>query len=165
MKRPSKIEKLEIKFNWLLPFGKFFLMCFFGKMWIKNRDKDRWEQKVKNGSAKYDENHEMMHVKQAVSTKDNWFLFYLYYIWYYLKNLPIINGFNMPYRMICFELEAYGNEYDLSYIDKCKDGAVNWKKYNSLTLKEKKALYKQYQASSLSFRNFIIKYINPKVGL
>lgn len=153
--RPSQIKEMIVKYTWCIPFGSFFIMTFWGKMLIKRRDKDDWE-KVKNTSygAKYT-NHEMIHVKQAVSTNDSWFKFYLLYIWYYLKTLPIINGFKMPYYFIPFEIEAYRYEDDLSYIEKNNNGTTDWKRYKKLTLKQKKQLYKDYQNSILPFSKFI----------
>lgn len=164
MKKPSQIEKMKIVFNWLLPLGHYFLMAFCGKILIKKCDKNKWEYRVQTGRNVEDENHEMLHTKQAVSTKDSWIVFYSTYIWYYLKNLPIINGFEMPYKFNPFELEAYGFQHDLEYTKNYDAKAKPWKKYAKLTLKQKKQLYKEYDShAGIPFATFIREKINPIV--
>lgn len=153
--RPSQIKEMTVKYTWCIPFGSFFIMTFWGKMLIKRKDKDRWERMENTSSGAEYKNHEMIHVKQAISTNDNWFKFYLLYVWYYLNNLPIINGFKMPYYFIPFEIEAYRFEDDLSYNTKNINGTDEWKRYKKLTLKQKKELYKQYKSSRLSFNTFL----------
>lgn len=80
MKKPKEIVDIEIKWNAFFPLPGYFAMTFFGKMWIKNSDKSRWERYVKNGQADVVTNHEMIHVKQAVS---NFML--IHFLFYYLQ--------------------------------------------------------------------------------
>lgn len=163
MKKPSEIKELELKFTKFIPFSGYYVMTFFGKMLVRESSKSRWEMNEKNGYNDVVRNHEMTHVRQAISTNDSWFSFYLKYIMMYLKNIPIINGFKMPYKFISFELEAYANETDLTYSKLHENGTDNWKKYDKLTLKQKKELYKQYKSSKLSFSSFVKEYVDKLI--
>lgn len=163
MKKPSEVKEMILKFTYLIPFSGFYVMTFCDKMLVRKGNKDHWEMGEKNGYNDVVRNHELTHVKQAVSTKDSWFVFYSKYIWRYLKNIPIINGFKMPYKFISFELEAYANENNLEYAKSFENGTENWKKYDKLTLKQKKDLYKQYKSSRLSFSTFVRTYVDPLV--
>lgn len=165
MKKPSSLQELDVVFNYFIPFGNYLAMTFFGKIWIRHKHKAKWNADELKGNNKKTKNHEMVHVKQAILKKNSWFLFYLAYIWQYIKNAPIINGLDMPYKMVAFELEAYGNEYDYQYNEKYKNGTTNWKLYDKLTLKEKKKFYKNYKEQKISYNSFIKNNINPYLGI
>lgn len=107
--------------------------------------------------------HETIHVRQAESIKDSWFRFYLLYILQWILNFPLfIYGWIMPYYFISFELEAYVNQNDYSYV---QNGAVyEWKKYNSLSIKEKLNLAKEFQKNnSIGFPIFARIFIKPLI--
>lgn len=165
MKKPKQIVDIEIKWNDLLPLPGYFAMTFFGKMWIKNSDKSKWERYVKNGQADIITNHEMIHVKQAVSTDNSWWKFYWKYICQWLKNNPLFKGFKFAYKMNPFEMEAYANENDLFYNSKHSTGAIRWKKYMELTVKERKNLWDDYQKSHkwMTFGKYVSEYIDPNM--
>ena len=166
MKKPSEITSINLVWTWLLPIG-CLAMTFFGKMLIKRKDKKNWEYYEKSGMSDIVFNHEMMHVKQAVSTNDSWWKFYLLYIWYWLKANPLFNGFTFVYKMNPFELEAYSNERDLFYNGVHSSGATRWKVYKTLTIKKRKAYWKDFEVKkkteSLTFCNYIQKYIDPEL--
>lgn len=163
MKKPSEIIDIEIKWNNFIPFGGFLAMTFFGKMWMRNSNKERWQRYIDNGTAKYVINHEMIHVKQAVSTNDSWWKFYLLYIWYWIKG--VFRGFTFAYKMNPFEMEAYANEEDLFYIGTHDSGAKRWKTYNELGVKKRKEYWKDYMSKRkekyISLTKYIQEYIDP----
>ena len=165
MKKPSKITSITAKINkFICPVGyKAITMC--GTIYVRNT---RALEEINKtlGIDSITENHETIHVKQAVSTRNSWLLFYLTYLWQWIVNLPLlfINS-KAPYRFISFELEAYANEDDFTYQDKIKNGAVGWKDFNKLSLSEKKDLAKQYYKNgrAILFRNFVKNYVLPVV--
>ena len=83
--------------------------------------------------------HEMIHLRQAQSTGNSWLLFYLRYGWYYLLALPQNRRMkNAAYLLNPFELEAYLNEHDPAYLDRCKEkGATQWREFAKMTPKER----------------------------
>nr|UWD58239.1 MAG: hypothetical protein [Bacteriophage sp.] len=161
MKKPNQITEMKLIVNNFIPFNNSKLICFFGNIYIRKKTYDRWLKDEEKGRNENDKNHEMTHVKQAIKCHNSWILYYLHYIWLYLKNLPIINGIKMPYKFIEFELEAYAHQYDNNYNIIHKDGTDEWKMFKKLTLKQKKQLYKQYKESKLTFTNFINEKIIP----
>ena len=88
-------------------------------------------------------NHEMIHLRQAQACHDSWIYFYLLYICYWLKGLPM--NFRMKhaaYLLNPFEMEAYGHMYDLSYLKGCEGGAQEWRKYAKMSRKQRLQAYK-----------------------
>jgi len=86
---------------------------------------------------KYDalKNHEMIHLRQAQSTHNSWFLFYILYTWYSLRAITYIRRMKKPmYYLNPFEIEAYAHMYDLHYLEQCRDGANEWRKYADMSL-------------------------------
>lgn len=158
--RPSEIKNCAIKFNKVIPFGNFLAMMWKGKILIKEINQEYWKTIENDSRGKTVINHENIHLKQAVSTNDSWFYFYLNYVWQYLKNLPIIFGFEFPYRFISFELEAKGFANDFNYLEG-KKSCERWKRYNKLSLKEKRKYWKQYkELNNISLSSFIKEYIS-----
>ena len=88
-------------------------------------------------------NHEMIHLRQAQACGDSWVRFYLLYIWYWLRALRMSRRLkNAGYLLNPFELEAYGRMYDLHYLEHCRDGATEWRRYARMSLKERLQLYR-----------------------
>lgn len=164
MKKPKEIVSIEIKWNNFIPFAGYLAITFFGKMWIRNSNKSRWERYIKNGQADVATNHEMIHVKQAVSTNNSWWKFYFLYIWYWLKANPLFNGFTFAYKMNPFEMEAYTNESDLFYNSTHSTGATRWELYNQLSIKQRKKYWDEYKSKRktehITFSKFIQTYID-----
>lgn len=165
MNKPNNIKQISVRWNLFLPFHGFFAMTLFGKMWIRKSNRDKWSFYERTGKANIMKNHEMIHVKQAVSTGNSWLKFYLKYIFEWIKCIPIINGFNFSYFMNSFELEAYGNESDMTYSTVNFDGATEWKKYARLSNKKRKELWKIYKSKKhMSFSNFVRNYVKQEIG-
>ena len=135
MARPSKINKVEIKWNNLLPFRNYLAITIFGKMNIRNKNKTRWEKYYDDERKNTVLNHEMVHVLQARSTNDNWFEFYILYIWYWFICFIVTFNQRLSYKTNPFELEAYAEEKNMKYTESC------WRKY-ILSIKERKEIYK-----------------------
>lgn len=61
--------------------------------------------------------HEAMHSYQADTFKPKfikWILFYMVYLVEFFKAWPLFMSWRQAYKTICFELEAYDKQYDLS---------------------------------------------------
>lgn len=83
-------------------------------------------------------NHEMIHLKQAVSTGDSWWRFYRLYIRYWLQGWRLRKRYkNIGYSLNPFEMEAYEHMHDLSYLENCRDGATEWRRYAKMTIEER----------------------------
>jgi hypothetical protein len=78
-------------------------------------------------------NHENIHVLQKKCVK-SWILFYILYIWYFLKLYLCTFNSDMSYRTIPFEAEAYINQNDMNY------SLSHWKDYKKNN-KERKLWY------------------------
>ena len=165
MKKPKNTTKIIAKINKFLCPSGFSAITLFGIIYVRT---EAYLEKINktDGIDSLLENHEMIHVKQAVSTHNSWFLFYLLYIWQWLMNLPMIFiDLHAPYKFIAFELEAYANEANIGYQKEIVDGANLWKEFNKLTFLEKWKLAKQYYKSGriYMFRYFVNNYVWPIV--
>ena len=160
--KPSEKNNIEIKFTKFIPFGNYFAMMWKGDVLIKNKDKDKWNNIKDSINGKEYINHEKIHLKQAVSTNDSWFVYYLKYCIKYIKNLPIIYSFDFPYKFISFEMEAYANEDKLDYLNG-KEKTEEWKKYDKISLKDKRKYWKLYKEirkeKIIGFGDFINEFI------
>lgn len=142
--KPSKFITVKGKKAWfLLP--NFSALTWKGYAYCKTKED---ADKI-NSSDKIDsrlESHETIHIRQAESMNDSWFNFYLRYVWEYICNLPLIFiNFYAPYKFMPIEIEAYLNQDNWDY---CMNGAVyQWKEFEKLTLKEIRALAKEYYSS------------------
>ena len=137
MKKPKNTTKIIAKINKFLCPSGFSAITLFGIIYVRTEASLARINKT-DGIDSLLENHEMIHVKQAVSTHNSWFLFYLLYIWQWLMNLPMIFiNIHAPYKFIPFELEAYANEANVGYQKEIVDGANLWREFNKLTIFEK----------------------------
>ena len=157
MKKPSLIKTVKAKKAWLLP-PNIVAMTLFGIVYCKTRKMVDEINKSDNIDSQL-ESHETIHVRQAESTSDSWFIFYLKYIWQWLMNFPLIFvNFNAPYKFIPFELEAYRNQDEWDY---CLGKCEKWKEYNKLTLKQKRSFAKEYYGYDI--RPYFTKFIKEKI--
>lgn len=142
--KPSKFITVIGRKAWfLLP--NFSALTWKGYAYCKTRE-DAYKI---NSSDKIDsklESHETIHIRQAESMNDSWFNFYLRYVWEYICNLPLIFiNLYAPYMFMPIEMEAYLNQDNWDY---CMNGATyQWKEFEKLTLKEKRAMAKEYYHS------------------
>ena len=151
MKKPSKIKCVSAKKGWFL-LSNFSAITLFGVVYCKSQKRVDEINKSDNIDSQL-ESHETIHVRQAESTKDSWFIYYMKYIWQWIKNLPLIFvNLYAPYKFMGFELEAYRYQDDFRY---CLGKCENWKKYNDLKLKQKRELAKKYYSYQIYFLDFI----------
>lgn len=154
--RPSKIKALKAK-KALLLFPGIRALTWKGTVYCKRKSDIELINATDDITSDF-ECHELIHVKQAESTKDSWFRFYALYLWYWIINLPlVITGISMPYCFIPFELEAMNNEMFRKYTT---NGAVfQWKDFKRINLKEKYKLarkYKKlYKPKMIGFKTFV----------
>ena len=157
MKKPSKIKSVSAKKAWLIP-PNIAAITLFGVVYCASKSR---ADKI-NESDKVDsqlESHETIHVRQAESTKNSWFIYYFKYFWQWICNIPIIFvNFRAAYKFIAFELEAYRYQDDWDY---CLGKCEKWKDYNKLTIKQKRELAKEYYSNKIYFAEFIKNNIDP----
>lgn len=83
-------------------------------------------------------NHEMIHLRQAQSTRNSWLLFYTLYIYYSVGALRYWRKMrNAPYYLNPFEMEAYRHMNNLHYLDDKNRGTDEWRRYARMTLSER----------------------------
>lgn len=155
--KPSKIKVVKAKKTYFLP-SVIRAITLFGTVFCA-----KWKDVESiNATDEIDsilKCHETIHVRQAEGTKNSWLLFYLKYIWQWIKNIPLITvNLNAVYKFIPIELEAYRHEDEYDY---CTKVCTDWKKYKQLTLKQKKAFAKDYYTLKMIFREFIKEKIDP----
>ena len=119
-------------------------LTFFGTI-VTATDEEAQEL---NGQLTSLKNHEMIHLKQAQSCGDSWVRFYLLYIYYWLRALPQ-NRYHRhaAYWLNPFELEAYQHMNDLHYLEKCTNGATEWRKYARMKPAERRQRFLSSQSS------------------
>lgn len=87
-------------------------------------------------------NHEMIHLYQARSTHDSWFLFYCRYLLFWLSACRYRRHLrNAGYLLNPFEMEAYAHMHDLHYLSDKQEGATGWRRYARMSLRERLLLY------------------------
>ena len=137
--RPSRVEDMPAVVNSFWLRKGYDGLTFFGKILTPGQvEADRF-----NAGHNALKNHEMIHLRQAQATGDSWLRFYLLYIWYWLRALPMNRKMkHAAYLLNPFEMEAYGRMHDLSYLQRCKDGAQEWRYYAKLSPKQRLDIYR-----------------------
>ena len=160
--KPSKINVLKAK-KALFLFSGFRALTWKGIAYCK-KESDVILINSKDIIDSNFEAHEMTHVKQAESTHNSWFCFYVLYLWYWILNFPLfIYGAMMPYYFIPFELEAYNNETDWKYP---ANGAVyQWKEFKKLSISKKLSLASVYKEryKGYGFKWYVRNIIYPTI--
>jgi hypothetical protein len=119
----------------LLPFPGFRSITLFGYAFTRTtpNNKEGLKEYLATSRGKVLMNHENIHVLQKKCVK-SWILFYILYIWYFLKLYLCTFNSDMCYRTIPFEAEAYINQNDMNY------SLSHWKDYKKNN-KERKLWY------------------------
>jgi hypothetical protein len=156
--KPSKFITVRGRKAWFLP-PNTKALTWKGYVYCHSRE----DADEINKSDKIDsqlESHETIHVRQAESTHDSWFLFYLRYVWEWICNLPLIFvKFHAAYKFMPFEIEAYLNQDNWGY---CMNGAAHqWKEFEKLTLKRKRELAKEYYGAPI--RPYFTQFLYDKL--
>lgn len=143
--RPSRIVDMPAVVNTFWLRKGYEGLTFFGHILTPSQQEaDRFNASVSGDrmSAAM-KNHEMIHLRQAQACHDSWLCFYLLYIWYWLKGLPMKRKMkHAAYLLNPFEMEAYGRMYDLSYLKRCEHGAQEWRTYARMSPKQRLQIYK-----------------------
>ena len=162
--RPGKIDKIRVRWSLHFPLPGYFSVTLFGRMWIRVSKKVKWDYYKRTGKADIMLNHEMIHVKQAISTGDSWCGFYARYLLEWLKANPFLNGFSFAHHMNPFEIEAYANEGDMTYNTVNYDGAEQWKELSKISIGDRKRLWRLYRSKkNISFSAFVKTYVLPEL--
>jgi hypothetical protein len=140
--RPSKVVDMPAVVNTFWLRKGFEGLTFFGKILTPTQAlADEF-----NAGFNALKNHEMIHLRQAQSCGDSWVRFYLLYLWYWLRALPANRQLRHgAYLLNPFEMEAYRHMNDLHYLDRCEDGAQEWRRYAQMPLKERLRIYQKTQ--------------------
>ena len=134
--RPRRVTDMPaLRNNFWLRRKHYDAMTFYGTIVTATQDEaDRMNSKMTSLKR-----HEMIHMLQARSTCNSWTLFYLRYLWYYLRALPQNRRVkNAAYKLNPFEIEAYRHMYEPDYLERCEQGAVEWKQWAKLKPRQRR---------------------------
>ena len=135
VRRPSRTAMMNVVIDSLWLRRGYQALTFFGTVIVGTEADARLMRQSGNSLTR----HEMIHLRQAQSTHDSWLLFYLLYIWYYLRALPQNRRMkNAAYLINPFEIEAYRHMDDPDYLDRCADeGATEWRRLAKMSPRER----------------------------
>ena len=139
--KPSKISKITAKKALFMQILPFIGLTWCGVVYVKNAFYE-WQINQTDGIDSSFENHELYHVRQAESTDDSWFKFYLLYVWQWIQNLPLMFvNIYAPYKFMPFEMEAARYErYAIAPSGKTE----RWKEMKKIPLKKRFSLAKEW---------------------
>ncbi len=137
-RRPSRVTEMKAVCENFWLSSNYTAMTFFGHIVVHSIK----EAEQLNGHAldmSSLKRHETIHLRQAQSTHNSWFCFYTLYIWYYLRALPQNRYMhNAAYYLNPFEMEAYRHMYEHDYLEKCANGANEWRVYAKMKPSERR---------------------------
>lgn len=140
-RRPSTVHDMPAVVDTFWLKSGYAALTFFGTILTHSQQ----EADGMNGRLTTLKNHEMIHLKQAVSTGDSWWRFYRLYLKFWLQANRARRRYpNAGYRLNPFEMEAYEHMNDLSYTELCKNGATEWRRFAQMSLDER-IKYKTYR--------------------
>lgn len=123
--------------------GGYYLMMWCGKLIYRTEYEDEVKKSKRTKKYKINVNHESIHIAQA-KLKGSWIKYYLSYVKEWLKGGIIMSPASSAYHTIPYEMEAWGNEEDMTYA-KNYDGS-NLSKY---TIDNRKSTYKSHRGDKL----------------
>lgn len=136
MAKPSKITDMRATVSRLWCRKGYQAITLFGHIYTR-------EQAMADSlNRRMDtlKNHEMIHLRQAQSTHNSWFLFYTLYIYYSFAALRYWRRTrNAAYYLNPFEMEAYQHMNDLHYLDDKQGGTEGWRTFARMPLSERLA--------------------------
>ena len=137
-RKPSKMDNMPALRNTFWLRKGFAALTFFGTIITATKE----EAERLNTSVNSIKVHEMIHLRQAQSLHDSWLLFYVRYLWYYLRGLPQNRRMRRAaYMTNPFELEAYRHMHDSHYLEQCRNGANEWRLYAKMKPRQRLAEY------------------------
>ena len=133
-KRPSRIADMPAQVNTFWLRRGYEGLTFFGRILTPTQ---QLADQMNSGSSPL-KTHEMIHLRQALACGDSWMRFYLLYIWYWLRALPMNRRLRHgAYLLNPFELEAYRHMYDPTYVARHPDGCQEWRRYARLSPRQR----------------------------
>lgn len=133
-KRPSRIKDMPALVNTFLCRKGFSGITIFGRIFTNEQDVAD-HLNARNSVMK---NHEMIHLRQAQNTANNWMCFYTLYGYYWLKGVCLNRKRkNLAYYLNPFEVEAYLHERDFHYLEQFEKGAPGWREYRHMSFLER----------------------------
>lgn len=133
-KRPSRINDMPASVNSFLCRKGYSGITLFGRIFTN-------EQGVAdslNGRYTVMKNHEMIHLRQAQSTGNNWFAYYTIYGFFWLRGIFLNRKRrNLAYYLNPFEMEAYLYEDDLHYLEQFEKGATGWRELRKMSFPQR----------------------------
>ena len=133
-RKPSTVHDMPAVVDTFWLKSGYDALTFFGTILTHS------QQEADHMNRRFDElkNHEMIHLKQAISTGDSWWRFYSLYLRYFLQGHRARKKYaNAGYWLNPFEIEAYEHMHDLSYLEQCKNGATEWRRFADMTIDER----------------------------
>lgn len=111
--RPSKFTKPVFHKSKILPPKGFMAITLFGHVFVRE---EYWSYQVSSDFHKMQiwnrmKFHETIHIRQAAKEHDSWFIFYMKYLGYWIRNMFHCRFKNtVTYNCIPYEMEAYYKE-------------------------------------------------------
>ena len=148
--KPNVSNELELLAMQCFPFQGYKYMMWCGKMIYRKKNEERILSEINTPSFLKNKTHETTHLKQAqVKGRNSWLRYYLIYVWEWIKGNPIIHPASSAYYTIPFEMEAYANEDDVSYLDNY-DGRY----LHCYDIKDRKNTYRKY-GNSRAWKEYV----------
>lgn len=139
--RPSSVGDMQAKVSRFWCRKGFTGITIFGHVFTRTQeDADRF-----NSTFDALKNHEMIHVRQAQSTHDSWLLFYVQYLWCSLMCIGYVRRMKgAMYYLNPFEMEAYRRMWEKDYLERCSEGANEWREFRRMSLAARLRYVKKY---------------------
>lgn len=136
-KNSITIDGLKIISNKIIPFGRYVAITMFGRVFTRKSMKDL-KKYLDTSAGKRMIKHESIHVMQAKDECKSWIKFYVLYLWYFVKMLFWCFKWDMSYKTIPFEIEAYKYQNTPEY------NKTFWKSFKMSNKKRKKFYTDKY---------------------
>lgn len=143
-------KELEIVRMNHFPFKGYKWLMWCGRMIYRSDNKEQIRNEKRTKKFAVRKNHEKIHLMQASHCGDSWILYYLSYLWKWLKQ-GVISSMSANYYINPYEVEAYANEGNENY---CKeyDGVDLCSKY---TIKSAKKKYNELGGTPSAWNEYI----------
>lgn len=133
--RPSKFTKPVFHKSKILPPKGFMAITLFGHVFVRE---EYWSWQFMSDSRglcwsrmNY---HETIHIRQAAKEHNSWFIFYMKYLGYWIRNMFHCGFKNyIAYKCIPYEMEAY---YQERYFTNKDYNCENLQKFKKFPYKE-----------------------------
>lgn len=147
--RPKKRNEVELMEMKHFPFKGYKYMMWCGYIIYRSSNKDKIMSEINTPIFKVSKNHEMIHLRQAVTHGRNiWLWYYIKYFFQWLLGNPF---FKSAYYTIPFEVEAYANENNFYYLDTYDKNKLK----RCYTFKRRRKLYKEVGNKPYAWKYYV----------